>query len=203
MNPEPEAFLFDIGNVLVSFDFRTFLAGVEAQSSLPPGAVERAVRSAAAGYESGAFETDEFLERVAAATRFEGTGAELAWLWQDIFDRNPPMEATVAALAGRFPLYLLSNTNPLHHQHLVERYDVFRHFRGGVYSYTAKAEKPDRAIYQSAIDQLGLDPARTLYIDDRPENVAAGEQLGFRSLAYDRDRHGEFLRLLAAQVGLV
>jgi FMN phosphatase YigB (HAD superfamily) len=196
----PEAFLFDIGNVLVSFDFGTFLAGVEARSTLPPGAVEGAVRTAAAGYESGAFETAEFLERVAAATGFLGTGAELAWLWQDIFSRNLPMESAVAELADRFPLYLLSNTNPLHHQHLIERYDVFRHFRDGVYSYAARAEKPDPAIYRAAIDQLGLDPGRTVYVDDRTENVAAGRRIGFRSHAYDRDRHGEFLDLLAAQI---
>lgn len=39
--------------------------------------------------------------------------------------------------------------------------------------------KPDPAIFRAAIDRFGLDPARTLFVDDSPANTAVAADLGF------------------------
>lgn len=38
--------------------------------------------------------------------------------------------------------------------------------------------KPDTAIFQHAIDELGVDAAHTVFIDNRADNVAGAESLG-------------------------
>lgn len=48
-------------------------------------------------------------------------------------------------------------------------------FEGVVVSGEEKLVKPDPAIFQIAIDRYGLDPATTLYVDDRLENIEAAE----------------------------
>ncbi|TNE62444.1 MAG: HAD family phosphatase [Alphaproteobacteria bacterium] len=53
-------------------------------------------------------------------------------------------------------------------------------FEGVVVSGEEKLVKPDPRIYQVAMDRFGLDPERTVYIDDRLENVKAAEQLGMQ-----------------------
>lgn len=40
--------------------------------------------------------------------------------------------------------------------------------------------KPDPAIYEHLIATLEVEPARTLFVDDRAENVGAARALGFR-----------------------
>ena len=44
--------------------------------------------------------------------------------------------------------------------------------------------KPDRKIYQIALDVLQRDPERAVFIDDRPENVAAAASLGIHGIRY-------------------
>jgi len=44
--------------------------------------------------------------------------------------------------------------------------------------------KPDRRIYQIALDVLQRDPEEAVFVDDRPENVAAAASLGIHAIRY-------------------
>jgi HAD superfamily hydrolase (TIGR01509 family) len=44
--------------------------------------------------------------------------------------------------------------------------------------------KPDPAIYRRALEIFGAPPARMLFIDDRPENVAPAADLGMRTIVF-------------------
>jgi len=45
--------------------------------------------------------------------------------------------------------------------------------------------KPDAAIYHRALDILGSDPGRVLFIDDRVENAAAAAAVGMRTIRFE------------------
>jgi putative hydrolase of the HAD superfamily len=47
-----------------------------------------------------------------------------------------------------------------------------------------RLRKPDRRIYQVALDVLQRDPEEAIFIDDRPENVAAAASLGIHAIRY-------------------
>lgn len=55
---------------------------------------------------------------------------------------------------------------------------VFDHFQSIIVSGEEKLAKPDRAIYELALQRFGLEPVQCLFVDDRLENIDAGEQLG-------------------------
>jgi putative hydrolase of the HAD superfamily len=194
---EVEAFIFDIGNVLVRFEAGTAertLAKLGAQR--PDFAVLAALGRR---YESGELERAEFLAALREALGGRLSDDVLSIAWQEIFEPNEPMWEVVEKLHGRHPLYLLSNTNCLHHEYLVREYPVFGKFADGVFSYRAGMMKPERGIFELAIRQFGVRPAATVYLDDLPANVQAARAVGLRAFVYRHDAHGELAPTLRAQ----
>lgn len=55
---------------------------------------------------------------------------------------------------------------------------LFDRFQGIVVSGEERLVKPDPAIYALAMTRFGLTPGEALFVDDRPENVAAAEAAG-------------------------
>jgi FMN phosphatase YigB (HAD superfamily) len=183
------AFLFDIGNVLVRFDFSTAAVRFAKLSTANADEVLERLSSFKDELESGRISDDDFVRQSIERIGFRGTSEEFKLIWGDIFTENSPMVALVKELAGRHPLYLFSNTSGLHKQWLFENFDVFQQFSGGVYSHEVRCMKPHDAFYQAAIEQYGLDPAQTFYIDDLPDNIATGQRLGFVCHRYSPDEH--------------
>ena len=99
------------------------------------------------------------------------------------------MTRLVEAFHGRYPLYLLSNTNDLHVEYMFRQYPVFQRFTDGVYSHVVRCFKPDRAIYEVAQRQFAVVPHETVFIDDLPANVATARALGWQAIQYDFHNH--------------
>ena len=62
-------------------------------------------------------------------------------------------------------------------------YDAFDAF---VISSRIGCFKPDPRIYAAAIDQMGVAPEKTLFVDDAMANLAGGAKLGLRPLMISR-----------------
>ncbi len=193
-------YLFDIGNVILRFDFSRAGRGWRERSTLASGDPLAVIQDCSEDLESGRIDDATFISTSMSRLGFRGTPQEFARIWCEIFDLNEPMARIIGDLAssGDNRLFLLSNTNGLHKDHFLKTYPVFAAFRGGVYSHTARSMKPDAGIFEQAFTKFGLTPAETVYIDDRPENIAKGRQLGLRSILYDPDRHEDFIPLLNA-----
>jgi putative hydrolase of the HAD superfamily len=54
----------------------------------------------------------------------------------------------------------------------------------GVWSYQLGIAKPNPAIYRYALEKLGTQPAETLFIDDKAENVDAAVALGMKGIVF-------------------
>jgi putative hydrolase of the HAD superfamily len=188
------AFLFDIGNVLVRFDFTHALARLAEQSAAPVGEVPMLLSPLKDALESGQMSDDDFISESIAKLGFRGQRHDFIELWGDIFTEHAPMSELVQRIAGRHPLYLFSNTSGLHKEWLFERFDVFRHFAAGVYSYEARSSKPEEGMYREALRRFNLDPEQTLYVDDLEANITAGRRLGFLTHHYDLRQHEKLER---------
>jgi FMN phosphatase YigB (HAD superfamily) len=192
-----EALVFDIGNVLVLFDWQPFKSRLQAECANLTPETEKEFRELVVRFDVGEM-TGEMFARVAIRTiGFPGDEPEFIAIWNGIFSSNPPMEQTILALKERFPLFLLSNTSDLHLAYLMQNYDVLRCFLDGVYSFRAKCAKPDRRIFATAIEQFGLKPEKTAFIDDLPANVCSAADAGLQAIRYDLTKHAEFEQRLA------
>ncbi len=196
-----DAFLFDIGNVLVPFDFGRALDRVASKSQVPAEALRPLLMPRILAMECGALDSAEFVREAIDLTGYSGTAAEFTETYCDIFFDHEPMAGFVKTVAAKSPLYLLSNTSELHLGYLRDTFPVFQHFSGGAYSFESGCLKPEEKIYRDAIDQCGLRPERTVYVDDLVANVEAAEALGFRGFCYNWRDHAAFEAWIANCAG--
>jgi HAD superfamily hydrolase (TIGR01509 family) len=192
-----ETLVFDIGNVLVPFDWQAFRSQLQAdRTDLTAGAEEK-LRELAIRMEVGEMTGEMFIHLAVRTIGYQGDEKKFLSIWNGIFRANPAMERTILDLKKRFPLCLLSNTSDIHLAYLLQNFDVLRCFVDGVYSFRANCAKPDRKIFQTAIKQFGLCPEKTAYIDDLPANVRSASDLGFKAIRYDLNDHAAFEQRLA------
>lgn len=118
--------------------------------------------------------------------------------WNDIFSPNEPMWETIRDLKGRgLQLILFSNTNRFHVEYFTSKYaEIFDYFDGQVFSHEVGAVKPDPEIYHHAFEKFGVRPEELIYIDDLPENISTGLQLGINSWRYSKGSHEAMTRWL-------
>jgi HAD superfamily hydrolase (TIGR01509 family) len=57
----------------------------------------------------------------------------------------------------------------------------YRLFTAEVLSYEVRSMKPDSRIYEAVERVSGFSRSDLLYLDDRPENIAAGESRGWQA----------------------
>ena len=145
----------------------------------------------------------EFIAFACKHLEFSGPADEFREAWNSIFRPIHTMWPIVSFLKSlRLKLILFSNTNCMHITWLLENYEVFGEFGGRVFSHEVGFNKPDPAIYHHAIAEFDLTPGETLYIDDLPENIATGRNLGLRCHQYVKERHHEFVAWLDQEFGL-
>ena len=111
-------------------------------------------------------------------------------LWTQL---NPPMVEWAQRLqhAG-IRTGILSNIGDAMTEGLLRKLDWLGGFYHRTWSYSLRIAKPELAIYQAAAEGLGTPPERILFIDDKPENVAAAEDAGMQAIQYSD--HASFER---------
>jgi glucose-1-phosphatase len=184
---------FDIGNVLVTFDFSKAMRRLARDSRWEDHQVEAKLRPLIMEMEDGRITSEGFVDQAMAVIDYQSSADSFIAAYCDIFEET----THVARLADHLPLYLLSNTSGLHLDYLRAAYPVFAHFRGGAFSHESGSSKPDTKIYQDLLALSGCDPARTLYLDDAPANTAAGADHGLQVFTYDWKNHVAFEAELA------
>jgi putative hydrolase of the HAD superfamily len=166
---------FDLGNVLIRVDHLRFCRRLAGLAGLDPGEIYTAifVSGAEPDYDAGRLTTQEFyhwlLERFGVDLPF----SRFKDWWCDLFDPMEQMEELVARLILRYPLLLISNTNPLHFADIYRHFPVVRQFRRFILSHQVGSRKPEPAIYQALIREAAVPPERCLFIDDKAEFVTA------------------------------
>jgi HAD superfamily hydrolase (TIGR01509 family) len=180
--------IFDLGKVLVDFDYSIAADKIRARSVNPPDYVQffQNLSPLLVQYETGLVTRQEFFEQIREAIGFQGSPAEFGDYFAKIFTPITPMIELHAALRRHgFLTYIFSNTNDLAIEHIRHDYPFFQNFDGYILSYEVKAMKPNPPIYEAMEAMCGHSGERLIYIDDRDENVAAGAQRGWRVILHE------------------
>ena len=194
-------FLFDIGKVLLDFDFETSLSRLlPPDHPAPHTALEKLIVKKD-DFEAGRISTMDYTDWALATLESEATPEQFHRAWQEIFTPNLPMWEAVRSLrADGHRLILFSNTNAIHVPYIYDAYPELSLFHGAVMSFETGHIKPEPEIYRQAIEKYSLTPSETLYIDDLPANIATGRDFGFISHQYELTNHPAFGQWLANQL---
>ncbi len=185
--PMPKAVIFDLGKVLLDFDYTRAIERLLPRCGASLEELRRVLMqdSVLIAYETGLVSTPGFFQRLGAATGYRGSFEEFQAGFGDIFTPIEPMIALHAELRARaVPTYIFSNTNELAVQFIRARFPFFANFDGYVLSYEQRTMKPAPGMYEVAEQMSGLRGADLFYLDDRPENVEAGWQRGWQGVIH-------------------
>jgi FMN phosphatase YigB (HAD superfamily) len=176
--------VFDIGGVLVHIDYSrltNFLRdhGVEVEKMR-----DVFVRAALAQHESGQLAGDGLLANLAALGNRPMDAATLRRCWLDMFELQVPMVNLARRLAERYQVHLLSNVGDLHWMHFSREYGLHRLGHGALPSFVAGVMKPEPGIYAEAERRFALEPERTVFIDDWPDNIEGARKRGWHGVGH-------------------
>jgi len=183
----PEAVVFDLGKVLVDFDYSIAARRIAARAEMGAPDIQAFIDHSPLlfHFETGRMTRDEFFAEVRSATGFQGTIQEFAEFFSDIFTPIEPMVRLHSELrrAG-IPTFIFSNTNELAVGHIRSRFPFFRDFDGYILSYEHGSMKPDDPLYDVVEAKTGRRGPALLYFDDRPENVQTGSRRAWRAVQH-------------------
>ncbi|MGA3082562.1 MAG: HAD family phosphatase [Terracidiphilus sp.] len=137
-------------------------------------------------YEPRSFTRDEFHLRMLSQSKLLPDGA--MGILQEL------------AAADKCLLGALNNEARDSNEYRFERFGLRALFKVALSSCYLGLRKPEPAFYRRALDILGRPAERILFIDDRPENVAAAEVAGMKAIRFEG---AEALRRELAGLGVM
>lgn len=136
-------------------------------------------------YEKGLITSAEFRDVIREKIGKPVTDAQIDDAWNSFLVSIPAAKLDLLLnLRKDYVVYLLSNTNEIHWQWSCQHAFPYKTFRVENYfehiylSYEMNMAKPDAEIFQKVLDDTGIIPAETLFIDDSTANCRAAEALG-------------------------
>lgn len=200
--PQPTTVVFDLGNVLIGWDQALPLADRMSREEWNAFAAEADFAALNSASDSGV----PVAEVVARAAETDPRHGEIVSLYYENFAKSltgpiDGMAEVVAELKESGTRLLgLSNWAAETFHHALAAAPAISELEDVVVSGREKLIKPDPAIFHVLADRFGLDPARTVFVDDLPANIEAANRLGFLGLVFT---DAESLRQDLVRLGLL
>jgi FMN phosphatase YigB (HAD superfamily) len=182
-----KAVVFDLGKVLVDFDYSIAARKLVENSAKPASEIQKMLDHSPLLYrfESAGMTNEEFYGEFCREAGFNGNYDLFAAAFGDIFSEMPEMIRFQQQLRSKqVPTYILSNTNGIAIGHIRRNFQFFANFDGYVLSYEQGALKPHAPIYEAAERMIGARGQELVFIDDRPENCEGAEKLDWRTVCH-------------------
>ncbi len=180
--------VFDLGNVFLKFDYSIAARRIAARSTVSAEQVLDLINHSPLihKFECGKIGTDNLFNELQRLIGYTGTRDEFVNAFCDVFTPIEPMIQLNRQLRSRgVPTYIFSNTNEVTIEFIARTYPFFVEFDGYVYSYEHGVMKPDPKLYEVVERLTGRAGAEIFYLDDLPQNVAAGAARGWQAVLHE------------------
>lgn len=179
--------IFDIGNVLVDFDWDGFI------HRMFPGREELITELDEAVWGSGRWDRldagdppeEVFANIIAHDPKHEQELRKVFANVGDTLKKRPATPLWIADLKARgYRVLYLSNYSRYVMGLNPDVLDFLPLMDGGVFSCDVRLIKPDRRIYECLAGKYSLNPSECVFIDDIERNVKAGRDFGFHAIQF-------------------
>jgi putative hydrolase of the HAD superfamily len=182
-----KALIFDLGRVLVYFDFARAYRALESFCPCPAPEMPKRLFTTdlVRRLETGRISARDFHAGFSQLIKLDLDYDRFCEIWTSIFTHALLPESLLENLSKRYRLVLLSNTNPIHFEMIRAAYPHLKHFHDLTLSYKVGALKPEEAIYRAAIERAGCEPEECFYTDDIAEFVEGGRRAGMDAVQFE------------------
>jgi putative hydrolase of the HAD superfamily len=183
------AVIFDYGMVLSTAQEPVAHANLKTITGLDGDAFEQAYWKRRHDYDLGFLNGTTFWQSISDDNGLALSSAQIERLiendvlmWSTL---NEQMLAWVYAVqdAG-FRIGILSNMGEDLLKYMRQEFGWLGRFDHHTWSCELNIAKPDPAIYLHTCKKLGVTPEQSLFIDDKPENIAAAESVGMAAIQF-------------------
>ena len=185
--PKLRAIIFDIGRVLVRIDVARAMQGLASGTALSPAELWSAIEKDPRwpDWQEGRMAPRDWYLHLGRRLGGDFTFEQFTEIWNRVLDPAPIHEdALFQRLSKTYRLALLSNTDPIHVQHLEANCTFFKFFPTRIYSCSVGASKPNPFIYREALRALKIQAQQAVYIDDIAAYVEAAQRLGMGGIQF-------------------
>jgi putative hydrolase of the HAD superfamily len=182
-----KALIFDLGGVIVPFDFKRSYSALAELCSCPAEEIPKRIGATdlVTRFETGQIESKPFVEKVSALLDLRIGYDEFCQIFSSIFAAETLIpDWFLERLRRNYTLLLLSNTNAIHFDMLSAAYPILRHFDHLVLSYRQGAMKPSPLIFQRAVELANCEPEECFFTDDISSYVEAARRLGIAAVQF-------------------
>ncbi len=198
MATPPKAVIFDIGRVIVRVNPRraieTLFAALSSggmaagMSQLSPEKLWSAIEDDPtwAPWQEGRLSPHAWHSHVTRLLGIPASFRDFCEAWNRALDPETILgDELFAKLSSHSRLALLSNTDPIHSEHLEKHFAFVRRFPVRVYSCDIGSRKPFPLIYRTTLHSLGVAARDAVYIDDVLEFAEAARGLGLDAIQFE------------------
>lgn len=181
------AVVFDLGQVLVRFDYKYF---VDKVNKIKPGIGEQFIELYKQNYhihrdfEKGLISEKVFIDQMLEYLDHKIDGETFCRYWSDIFSLNMDVVALLPEIKKNYKLYLVSNTNSIHQKYGYQHYEFLKIFDKLFLSHEVGFVKPEKEIYHAVEKFSGFPSNEHIFIDDILEYVEAAKSIGWDGIQF-------------------
>ena len=189
--------IFDMGGVLVGLDIQRC---VDAFTQLGAGKIAHYVQNHLTedlflDIETGSINQNQFCDDVRQTAGREISDEKIVWAWNQLLTGVSDIKKkNLLRLKNQgYHLFLLSNTNVMHWNFCVreffndKNYTINDYFEKCFLSYQMQLVKPSESIYREVLEQAGIHPSETVFIDDSKVNLKGAAQVGLNTFHHTKD----------------
>lgn len=192
--------LFDLGNVLIDFDYTISAQKISHFCSKCPEDIIKFFFGSAitTSFEEGKISPKDFFSNVKEMLGLRLSYEAFVPIWNEVFflsAKNRSVFNLINNLKQYYKVALLSNTNTLHYEYLKKHFPVFNIFDKVFVSCELGLVKPDPLIYQKTLKALEVPAECVFYTDDRQELIKSARGLGLKAFVFNgvRQLKADFL----------
>lgn len=185
--------MFDLGGVILDLSVDTTLHSFASLSGMDGTQVKKLFVSSSGflEYEKGLISDEAFRLFVRETYRVEASDEKIDACWNAMLLGIPQVKLELLLrLKERYQVFLLSNTNNIHLQYINKKilptlsgdHSLDPYFHKTYYSHLMKMRKPDAEIFMHVLNENGLNPTETLFLDDNADNIAGAQAVDIETV---------------------
>ena len=200
-----ENIIFDLGGVLLDIDYNLTrvafekLGVVQFDEMYSQAKADKLFQK----LETGEISDEEFYKEMNRSTGLNLSEKEIREAWNAMLLSFREESLTfLDQIRDQYKIYLLSNTNQIHHvsfyeiYHQKERKKSFeQYFDKAFYSFEIGLRKPEAVCYEWVLKDLQIAPEKTLFIDDSINNIEGAKIVGLQTVHLTAEKKIENLGL--------